>query len=110
MGNKATCVFSRRDRVELGVLGLVVLAWGLLVAPLVHSFTHAHGHRHTHGVPSKGAHAEPGTVEHLLAVATETPPAVDPIRIGVLLTLAELQEPLAPSLSRWNPVEQPQGP
>ena len=103
-------MFSRRDRVELSVLGLVVLAWGLLIAPLAHSFTHAHGHRHTHGVPSKGAHAEPGSIEHLLAVATQTPRVEAPVRPGAVIALAQFALPSAPALNRWTPVEQPQGP
>ena len=108
-------MFSRKDRQELGVLGLLVLAWGLLVAPVAHAFTHAHGHAHTHGAPSKKSpapHTAPdgGGVEHLRAVATEGAVVEAPLRLASVAALTELRAPRAPALARWTSAEQPQGP
>jgi hypothetical protein len=102
-------VFDRRDRWELAFLGLVVLAWGLLVAPIVHSFEH--GHRHTHGLPSDPSrHAGEGTVEHLLAIGVETQILEAPVARVLVVRLVEPRSPESAAVRRWNSVEQPQGP
>jgi hypothetical protein len=103
-------VLTRKDRRDLSVLGLVLLAWGLLVAPLLHSLTHAHGHAHSHaGLPTKAPHGT-GSVEHLLALASPAPALPEVTRVQVLLALASEVEPVAPDVRCWHRVEQPQGP
>lgn len=112
-------MFSRRDRRELAALGLVVLAWGLLVAPLAHATSHAQKHQHVHGAsrsvrnqssdqPSDQHGA--GTVEHLLALATQAPPVPELQRVLTIRELAPFAQPASPSIEPWNQVEESQGP
>ena len=87
----------------------MVLAWGLLVAPLAHALNH--GHRHSHGAlpaPS-GQHGE-GTVEHLLALATHAPGVPELLQVSSLVTLVQAQQPRSPQVESWNRVEESQGP
>ena len=70
---------DRHDRRDLACLGLMVLVYGLALAPVLHvAVGHGHGHRHAHArvhapddVTLKAAgHEHPvGSVEHLLALA-----------------------------------------
>jgi hypothetical protein len=105
-------LISREDRRDLGVLGLMVLAWGLLVAPLVHTFTHAHGHGHSHGAQPQGTPGThgAGSVEHLLAVSTGAPPVPELSPVRMPLALARAERPRSPPLERWQSVEESQGP
>ena len=93
----------------MAVLGLMVLAFGLLVAPLTHALKH--DHRHTHGAPpaQSGPHGE-GAVEHLLALATQAPAVPVLLRERFLVTLVQAQRPRAPQVASWNRVEESQGP
>jgi len=93
------------------VLGLVFLAWTLVVSPLLHGVVHAQGHQHRHGAPDAppGSHGA-GTAEHLGLVALEGEAAWRPpeelVRPDQPLPPAGLQLALAaPEL-----VEQPQAP
>ena len=86
-------MFSRADRREWAVLGLVALGWCLLVAPALHRETHAEGRKHSHGVPSQQQqqqrnHGE-GSFEHQLAVFVA--PASAPIVFGEFTALGLLQ-------------------
>lgn len=105
-------MFSRRDRVELSVLGLLVLGWALVVAPLVHTVEHAHGHAHHHGAPAKGEPATHGvgSAEHLQAVVSG--PAAMPVVVAVWQPLprVEFASPEAPTLRPAFRRAQPQGP
>ena len=93
------------------MLGLAVLAWGLLVAPLSHALTHARGHVHSHGaVPVSEQSHGAGSLEHLFAVATRAPASPELMRVSTLLVLAQLERPTAPHVEAWNRVEEPQGP
>ena len=93
------------------MLGLVVLAWGLLVAPVTHAFRHARdGQGHSHGaLPTSEEHGG-GSVEHLLAVATAAAAPLELVRVSTLVVLEEVARPLTPALVARNPVENPQGP
>jgi hypothetical protein len=77
-------VLDPRDRRDLACLGLVVLVYGLALAPVLHAAVghgHAHSRSHAHAAldargherqPALGAvgHQHPaGSVEHLLALA-----------------------------------------
>lgn len=87
----------------------MVLAWGLLVAPLTHALNH--GHRHTHGaLPTPSGPHGAGSVEHLLALATQAPavPELLPVSSGVMLVQAP--QPRSPYVESWNRVEESQGP
>jgi hypothetical protein len=102
-------MFARRDRVELTVLGLLALTWGLVVAPLLHS--REHGHRHTHGAPVQqpGSHGV-GSVEHLLAIANEP---VEVALTAVIWFALSTQRALVPQptfLAARHRAEQPQAP
>ncbi len=99
-------LFLRSDRRELAVLGLVVLAWGLLVAPLTHAWTHARdGHGHSHGVPASASQHGAGSLEHLLVVACAAPATPELTRVGTVLVLAEVARPASPVVESWNSVE-----
>lgn len=93
------------------MLGLVVLAWALLVSPLLHTVAHSHGHRHHHGAPDApaGPHAA-GSAEHLGLVALEGEAAWSPP--GEAVDLDEPPPPAGLVLAVAPPalVEQPQGP
>ncbi len=106
-------MFARGDRREWAVLGLVALAWCLLIAPVVHRETHAHGSKHSHGAPGQlpndGSHGS-GSFEHQLVAFVA--PAVAPSLSGTLLVLGQpsLVAPAAPSLRALRRVEQSQAP
>ncbi|MBJ6764898.1 hypothetical protein JGU66_29390 [Myxococcaceae bacterium JPH2] len=125
-----------RDRRDLACLGLMVLVYGLLVAPVVHAVVghggglgggaaHVHGHgpgEHTHPNepgdatpgkkrPASHAHQHPsGSVEHLLAVATTwsapPPPAVQWVSWAVERQHAPGHAPG----TKLRPTAMPQGP
>lgn len=86
------------------MLGLVALAWCLLIAPVLHRQTHAHGTDHSHGAPSVG------NFEH--QSVTFTAGAVSPVVVPVLLALVvrEVAQPVAPELVSARRVEQSQAP
>ena len=93
------------------MLGLAVLAWGLLVGPLSHTVTHARGHVHSHGVPVSPEQPHgAGSLEHLFAVATNAPALPELTRVSTLLVLTQLERPTSPHVETWNSVEEPQGP
>jgi hypothetical protein len=101
-----------RDRRDLALLGLLVLAFGLVVAPLLHRFEHRGGHaHHRHGssMPDDSRHGE-GSLEHQLASFTTPSVAVEPVFFAVALNQPQPHQQRAPSTSaRWT-AEQPQGP
>jgi hypothetical protein len=102
---------TRRDRRDLALLGLLVLAFGLVVAPLLHRFEHGDGHTHHHGSspPDDSRHGE-GSLEHQLASFTSPSLAVEPVFFAVALEQPHAHQQQAPSTSaRWT-AEQPQGP
>jgi hypothetical protein len=105
-------MFSRADRREWAVLGLVALGWCLLVAPALHRETHAEGRKHSHGVPSQQQqrnHGE-GSFEHQLAVFVA--PASAPSVFGEFTALALLQvdAPESPFAAPQRSVAQGQAP
>lgn len=84
------------------MLGLVALAWCLLVAPALHGLTHAHGHAH--------AHAAAANFEH--QSLSFTAPAEPPTLVA-LVTRVELRRetpPRVPSVEALRRVEQSQAP
>lgn len=95
-------MFRRADRREWAVLGLVALAWCLLVAPLLHGLTHAHGHAHTH--------ATAGNFEH--QSLSFTPPAAPPVLVAVVTRLPLVRDaaPSSPAVEAPRRVEQSQAP
>jgi len=104
-------MFTRRDRVELSVLGLLVLGWALVFAPVLHALAHAHGHTHQHGAPSStpvphGA----GSVEHQRALFVDAAPAPVLLAAWQPLDVARPPEPDAPFTAARLLPEQPQGP
>ncbi|MDP1921207.1 MAG: hypothetical protein Q8L14_33510 [Myxococcales bacterium] len=102
---------TRSERRDAAFLGLLLLAFGLVVAPLLHRFEHGDGHGHHHGssTPDESRHGE-GALEHQLASFTAPTLAVEPIFFAVALTQPRAHQQGAPHLTaRWT-VEQPQGP
>lgn len=95
-------MFSRADRREWAVLGLVVLAWCLLVAPLLHRLTHAHGHTH--------AHASSANFEHQTLSFTAPAETTPLLALVTRLELARVGQPAAPAVEPQRRVEQSQAP
>ncbi len=96
-------MLARRDRREWAVLGLVALGWCLLIAPVLHRETHAHGTPHSHQQGS-------GNFEHQ-SIAFVAP--VDVVDVpGVWVAVAEVGDvaPLAVELRGQRRVEQSQAP
>lgn len=95
-------MLARSDRREWAVLGLVALGWCLLVAPVLHRETHAHGTPHTH--------QQHANFEHQ-SIAFVAP--VDQVEVpGVWLALAAPVEaaPRAVTVRSQRRVEQSQAP
>ncbi len=104
-------IVTRSDRRDAAFLGLLVLAFGLVVAPLLHRFEHGDGHAHHHGStpPEEARHGE-GSLEHQLASFTAPSLAVEPVFFAVALNQPRAHQQRGPHLNaRWT-VEQPQGP
>ena len=95
-------VFRSADRREWAVLGLVALAWCLLVAPALHRLTHSHGHAHTH--------ATSGNFEH--QNLSFTAPAEPPVMVALVTRLERVREarPAEPRVELLRRVEQSQAP
>jgi len=101
----------RSDRRDAAFLGLLLLAFGLVVAPLLHRVEHGDGHSHHHGssTPDESRHGE-GSLEHQLASFTAPSLTVEPIFFAVALAKPRAHQQRAPNASdRWT-AEQPQGP
>jgi hypothetical protein len=92
------------------VLGLVALAWGLLVAPLLHRETHAHGHSHSHGPAQPSAPHGGGSLEHQALSFVESPAAPAPVFIATVVTLPAAPGPAWVVPSALRRVEQSQAP
>jgi hypothetical protein len=104
-------MFSRADRREWAVLGLVALGWCLLVAPVLHRETHVEGRKHSHGAPAQQEknHGE-GSFEHQLAVFVA--PAAAPSVFGdfTALALLQVEAPDSPFAAPQRLVAQSQAP
>ena len=122
-------MFSRRDRFDLACFGLMVLAFGLVGAPLVHlALHHAGGARHAlahlgtlrplsgndaaphaphdHGDPTHGA----WSIEHLDAVVI-LPDTLPPPQFVAIATLTSVPlRPRRPEQRTTHSPEQPQAP
>ena len=101
-------VFTRRDRVELAVLGLWALGWALVVAPALHAVEH--GHAHHHGAPADTSQHGDGSLEHHQALLLQQPPPPAVVTSWTLLAQAEPSSPDAPHLAAQFASAQPQGP
>lgn len=96
-------VFRRSDRIELSLLGVLLLTWAFVVAPLMHQLQHQHAHSHQQ-------HQGAGTLEHY-QVALSSAPAVPGVKL-VLIALAA-REPMPPrraELVSRRASASPQGP
>ncbi|MFZ5439284.1 MAG: hypothetical protein ACOZQL_04705 [Myxococcota bacterium] len=103
-------LLARRDRREWAVLGLVLLAWGLLVAPLVHRESHAHGHRHSHGPTQPSSPHGAASLEHQALSFVEGPATPTPIFLASLLVVRPELVPQTPERRVHRRVEQSQAP
>jgi hypothetical protein len=95
---------THSDRRDFGVLALLLLAWGLLAAPLLHTVEHAHGHRHHHKA------APGGNLEHFSALALVAPTLSAPILVATTVSRPSLTEPDPPWLTLRRLSAEPQGP
>lgn len=95
-------MLRREDRREWAVLGLLALAWCLLVAPMLHRLTHAHGHSHTHATSANFEH------QNLSFTAPSGPPLM--VAMVTRLEVAREVRPAAPSVESLRRVEQSQAP
>lgn len=106
-------MFSRADRREWAVLGLVALGWCLLVAPVLHRETHAEGTKHSHGAPApsqqQGNHGE-GSFEHQLAVFVAPPAAPSVFGEFTALAMLQVEVPDSPFAAPQRLVAQAQAP
>jgi hypothetical protein len=102
-------VFSRRDRVELSILGLVILGWALVVSPVLHAVEHGHAHAHGAPSPAPASHGA-GSVEHAKAVFQSSPAVPVVVALWQPLVSPSRSFPDAPSVSTHFRPEQPQGP
>ncbi|MET0405818.1 MAG: hypothetical protein ABW123_25580 [Cystobacter sp.] len=107
-----------RDRRDLACLGLVVLVYGLALAPVLHV---AIGHGHAHAQQTRGHQQEPvlraeghhhpvGSVEHLLALAVARPGLWAPVVRWTPLFWEITQGPLRLPGETLRPTAMPQGP
>lgn len=97
------------DQRDAAFLGLVVLAFGLVVAPLLHRAAHHHDHHHGPVSPVDSSHGR-GALEHQLASFTAPPQAAGPVFFAVAVAVPEPRVERAVALApRWRD-EQPQGP
>ncbi|MBM4781405.1 MAG: hypothetical protein GQE15_27300 [Archangiaceae bacterium] len=97
---------TRRDRRDAAWLGLVLLAFGLLIAPLLHGVDH--GHSHSHG-PAQSRHGA-GSLEHQSLAFSSPAAIVEPTFFAVALGTPQATSRHAVDVSaRWT-AEQPQGP
>lgn len=101
---------KRVDRRELAVLGLLALAWCLVVAPVLHRLTHAHGHQHTHTTPVKQQGHGDGTFEHQSVTFTAAAAAPTLTLQLVALATQPALTPTPPDLAALRRVEQPGAP
>lgn len=103
---------SRADRRDLGLLALLVLAFGLVVAPLLHLVAHAGAGHHHHGpvTPSADDAHGAGALEHQAAAFTAPADPPPPVFFAVRVSEPR-REPHGSSSRerRWTPA-QPQGP
>lgn len=84
----------------------MLLAFGLLIAPLLHGIDH--GHSHSHG-PAQARHGD-GSLEHQSLAFASPAVVVEPTFFAVALGAPASLAARSPELSlRWS-VEQPQGP
>lgn len=97
---------TRRDRRDGAWLGLMLLAFGLLIAPLLHGVDH--GHAHSHG-PSQARHGDSSLEHQSLAFASPAvvnEPTFFAVALGAPVSTSQQWPALTP---RWT-AEQPQGP
>lgn len=93
------------------MLGLVVLAWGLFVAPLLHRETHVHGVAHSHGsAPVKQAPHGAGSLEHQDLAMASAPVVAQPVVVMVTVAMGRELAPASPSLAGVRRVEMAQAP
>lgn len=86
------------------MLGLMALAWCLVVAPMLHRLTHAHGHQHTHSGPVQGS------FEHQSVMFTQAPTMSFVAPVMLALVVREVGVPEVPELISARRVEQSQAP
>lgn len=102
-------MLSKNDRREWAVLGLIALGWALLVAPLVHRETHAHGTAHSHGPNSPLKHGD-GSLEHQALAFFDAPSLVEPTPVFLALNLTQHHAPDSVDAPQLRRVEQSQAP
>jgi hypothetical protein len=94
---------AHEDRRDGGWLGLVLLGWGLLVAPLLHGFGHdADNHHHRPAAPAQ--HGQ-GSLEHGLVAAIAPTPQTEwrPLLMAMVEQVPLV--PVRPALKpRWVPL------
>ncbi|MDX2009643.1 MAG: hypothetical protein SFW67_05615 [Myxococcaceae bacterium] len=100
---------TRADRRDLGWLGLMLLLFGLVVAPLLHREGHGHAHQHGSDVPARGTHGA-GSVEHLDALVQLAAPPAPPRFVAIATATTPLIGRDNPVLVARVAVAQPQGP
>ena len=88
----------------------MALAWCLMVAPLLHRLTHAHGHQHTHNGPVQQSGHGDGSFEHQSAVFTRAPSMSLVAPVLLAMVVGEAVAPGIPELISTRRVEQSQAP
>jgi hypothetical protein len=83
------------------VLALVLALFGFVLAPLLHTVTHEHGHAHHHQGKS---------LEHFTLATHAAPPELSVIVLRVAVDLERVAEVPSPRLEERRRSEQAQGP
>ncbi len=87
----------------------MLLAFGFVLAPLLHRAQHAHGDEHHHHAPAHQRHGD-GALEHQQLAFASAPLVASPTFFALAVSTASTRAAAAPTLSpRWN-AAQPQGP
>lgn len=103
-------MLNRTDRREWAALGLIALGWALLVAPVLHRETHAHGTQHSHGPAAPGTQHGAGSLEHQALAFLSTPAVVSPVGVFFRLGAVEQVVPAVVVARAWRRVAVAQGP
>lgn len=98
---------SSRARLKLGIAGLVLVAWALVVAPALHAAAHARGHEDS---PADATPLGSLSFLHHAVVFIDAAPAPTVVAVWRPIEDGSLAQPTPPSLPLPHRTEQPGAP